>query len=139
VSDPPTKIFDLAEANQALAQVAPIVSQLQGLMRSIAETASQLDEAAGKLAHGNGYPLQEIRQEIERLTKHQLDLVEAFQSAFKQLEGLGCVLKDLHQGLVDFYAMGEGELVFLCWRQGEEHIRFWHDLESGFTGRQPLD
>ena len=119
--------------------MAPLVSQLQSLMRSITETAHQLDEATGKLAHGNGYPLQEIRQEIERLTKHQLDLVEAFQSAFKQLEGLGCVLKDLSQGLVDFYTMRQAELVFLCWRLGEERIQFWHDLESGFTGRQPLD
>ena len=48
----------------------------------------------------------------------------------RQLEELGCVLKDLAQGLVDFYVMREGELVFLCWKQGEERIRFWHPLEA---------
>lgn len=136
--DEPVKIFNVDEANAALSQVAALVSQLQGLMRSITQTAHELDEATKKLSRGNGYPIQQIRQELEHLTKHQIDLAQAVQSALKQLENLGCVLKDLEQGLVDFYSLRDGQLVFLCWRQGEERIGFWHDLESGFAARQPL-
>ena len=47
-------------------------------------------------------------------------------------------LKDLNKGLIDFPAIMEGREVFLCWEQGEEDIEFWHDLDSGFAGREPL-
>jgi len=135
----PEKLFTLEEANQLLSRVTPILQQLQALQQSILKTNRQLDDEVSKLSAGNGYPLTEIKQQIEQLTKHQLDLIQAFQSALQQLESAGCVLKDLDAGLVDFYTVRSGELVFLCWRLGEERIRFWHRLEEGFAGRQPLE
>ena len=33
----------------------------------------------------------------------------------------------------------DGDLVLLCWRRGESRIEYWHTLEAGFRGRQPLD
>ena len=137
--DQPDKIFTVEEANQLLSQVAPLAQQLQGLHESILNTNHQLDEGVQKLSQGNGFPLQEIRKRLAELTQHQLHLLEAFQSALQQLESLGCVLKDLSVGLVDFYGMRNDELVFLCWKLGEERIRFWHHLQDGFAGRQPLD
>lgn len=50
----------------------------------------------------------------------------------------GAVVKDLQRGLVDFPNLSEGKEVFLCWQIGEKQVKFWHDLESGFAGRQPL-
>ncbi len=91
-----------------------------------------------KLSQGNGYPLQELRDQIEKLTRHQLQLIEAFHSALQQLETLGGVLKDLSLGLVDFYTLRDGEPVFLCWKLGEDAIRFWHSLDTGYAARQPL-
>jgi len=135
----PSKIFTVEEANRELGVVRQLIEQLRGLQHSIFETNQQLDEAVRHLAQGNGYPLEESRKNIERLTQHQLHLIQAFQSALQQLQDTGCVLKDLTQGLVDFYAMREGTLVFLCWRMGEETIRFWHRPEDGFAGRQPLE
>ena len=134
----PEKLFTVDEANHALAHVIPLVRQLQGLQDSIVKTNQQLDEATKKLSQGNGYPIKEIRKQIEEFTKHQLHLLEAFQSVLQQLEGIGCVIKDLQQGLVDFYTMRNEELVFLCWRQGEKQIQFWHRVEDGFPGRQPI-
>jgi len=52
---------------------------------------------------------------------------------------MGCELKDIDQGLIDFRAEREGREVYLCWKLGEPDIRWWHDLESGFAGRQPLE
>ena len=134
----PAKVFSVEETTQLLPRIIPLVQQLQGLQRSVINTNTQLDEAVHKLSAGNGYPIQEIRKQIAELTKHQLHLIEAFQSALQQLEELGCILKDLNQGLVDLYSYREGELVFLCWRLGEERIQYWHRLEDGFAGRQPL-
>ena len=135
----PQQLFTVEEANRVVGQVAPLIEQLQGLQRSILKTNDQLNEEVQKLSIGNGHPLKELQARIEQLTRHQLDLLEAFQSALQQLQDLGCVLKDLDGGLVDFYSMRQGEVVFLCWRVGEERIRFWHGLEEGFAGRQPLD
>ncbi len=132
------KLFTVEEANALLEPIAKLMQQLQGLHQSILKTNQQLDERVEKLAAGNGYPIQELREEVEQLTGRQLNLVQAFQSALRQLEEMGCLLKDLAQGLVDFYSMRGGEVVLLCWRLGEERIRFWHGLEDGFTGRQPL-
>jgi hypothetical protein len=47
-------------------------------------------------------------------------------------------VKDLNRGLIDFPALMDGKEVFLCWESGEEDIEFWHDLTSGYAGREPL-
>ena len=133
------KLFTVDEANQLLAQVAPLIEQLQGLHRSIARTQQQLTDASDKVRAGNGYPIDDLRQQIRDLSKHELILVEAFRSAATQLESLGCIVKDLDEGLVDFYTVRDGQLIFLCWRQGEDRIAFWHAVEDGFHGRQPLE
>ena len=136
---PAPKTFTVVEANALLPTAIPLIKQLQGLQSSIVQTNQQLDELVAKLAAGNGYPLTAIKDRIRELTQHQLQLIEAFQSALQSLEALGCQLKDLQEGLVDFYGVQHGELVFLCWKLGEDRIRFWHTLEDGFSGRQPLE
>jgi hypothetical protein len=52
------------------------------------------------------------------------------------VEKTGAQLKDLRTGLVDFLSRRQGREVFLCWRYGEPEVRYWHDLEAGFAGRQ---
>ena len=56
-----------------------------------------------------------------------------------QIKDLGVLLKDADQGLCDFPYMRQGRVVYLCWKLGEESIGFWHDIEAGFAGREPLD
>lgn len=135
----PTKVFTLQEADAALPAVMAFIEQLQGLQRSIINTNGDLDEAVAKLSAGNGYPIRSLKEQVQGLTKHQLQLIEAFQSALKQLEELGAVLKDLNTGLVDFYSLRSGELICLCWKLGEGRIGYWHTLQEGFGGRQPLE
>lgn len=126
------------EANALLPRVEPLLKQLQGLHESILSANAQIEERVQKLSQGNGYPIQELRQQVTELTQHQLLLLQAFQSAFEQLQGLGCVLKDLQIGLVDFQGLRDGEVVCWCWKLGEARIQFWHRLEDGYAGRQPL-
>jgi len=47
-------------------------------------------------------------------------------------------IKDLNRGLIDFPAIIGGKEVFLCWEEGEDDIEFWHDLDAGYAGREPL-
>ena len=66
---------------------------------------------------------------------------EAFlqlRAALAQLQEAEVVLRDLDRGLVDFPAIRDGREVYLCWVEGEDEIGYWHDLEAGFAGREPL-
>jgi len=61
------------------------------------------------------------------------------ESEVGRLEELGCVLRDMSLGLVDFPAVRLGERVWLCWKLGEDHVRFWHTRHEGYTARKPVD
>ena len=54
------------------------------------------------------------------------------------IEEAGCILREVEEGVVDFFSIQEGTVVFLCWKKGEESIRYWHSIREGFAGRQPL-
>ena len=58
--------------------------------------------------------------------------------AIEQLENTGVIIKSLDEGLLDFPSMRFNEEVWLCWRDGEPEIRFWHSKQEGFMGRKPL-
>ena len=66
--------------------------------------------------------------------------VEAYKLylAIGRITDLGVVLKDLDMGLLDFPHEREGRVVFLCWHPPEESVEYWHDLDAGYAGRQPL-
>ena len=64
--------------------------------------------------------------------------VAAIREALGKIEQAGCVVKDLDVGLVDFPSVVNDEQVYLCWKLGEERIRYWHRMDEGFTGRKPL-
>ena len=66
-------------------------------------------------------------------------LMEKLEAEVKRLEEMGCVLKDMNMGLVDFPAVRLGERVWLCWKLGEEHVKFWHSMHEGYSGRQAVE
>ncbi|MDQ3686652.1 MAG: DUF2203 domain-containing protein, partial [Acidobacteriota bacterium] len=56
-----------------------------------------------------------------------------------ELDALGVQIKDYERGLIDFPTLREGRVVLLCWQLGEgDSIEWWHDMEAGFAGRQPI-
>jgi hypothetical protein len=61
------------------------------------------------------------------------------QSLCEDIHEIGCLVKDLDIGLLDFPTLYRDEEVYLCWRLGEDRIRFWHQIEAGFRGRKPID
>jgi hypothetical protein len=66
-------------------------------------------------------------------------LMEALTEELQAIDETGVTVKDLDIGLCDFLGEREGREVWLCWQYGEKRIAFWHDLDTGFAGRQPLD
>jgi hypothetical protein len=120
--------FTREEANTLLPQLTAMLSQLQDSKDELtdAEAHEALSEAAP--ANGGG---EEGRQvgvaflEVRRL--------------LETIEQSGIVLRDIDRGLVDFPALLEDREIYLCWELGEDEVAFWHDMDAGYGGREPLD
>lgn len=125
------KLFTVAEANALLPQVQPVLLRLQKLhaflqaQRGAARQASQAahDAGGGGIASGG----------------HYVAALLEFSERSSQINELGIQIKDYGRGLIDFPALREDRIVLLCWQLGEgDTLAWWHDLEAGFAGRQPL-
>ena len=108
---------------------------MQACKRDIDVLREDLVGAADK-ATGNGHvkdedSLAEKRRKAEAL-------VEQLNERLSRLNGWGIELKGLDEGLLDFPSDRDGRVVYLCWRLGEDHIAWWHDIDVGVAGRQPL-
>ena len=66
------------------------------------------------------------------------EAVTLLRDEVERISAQGIILRDVESGLVDFPSEREGRLVYLCWRLGEDHLGFWHDVDTGFPGRRPL-
>ena len=82
-------------------------------------------------------PKPDPRRVDELLAAIETD-VQDFHRTLEAFQGLGCELKDLEKGLVDFYSMRGNDVVYLCWMDGEDGIQWWHPLDTGVKGRLPL-
>ena len=128
------RYFTVEEANQALPRLRQWLPRLQARRRRLNVVQHKLAQLSLK-ASTNGNLLEEEVHATQREAKR---LIEEFDKLIAKIKDLGCELKDIEQGLVDFPALREGREVYLCWRLGEEEIAFWHELDAGFGGRQPL-
>lgn len=124
------KLFTVEEANSLLPSVRPVVKSIQRSHRRLLSYQTVAKRAAeGAESGGGGTPYGE---------KYARLLIDLSVSA-AQLEGLGVQLKDYANGLIDFPSMRDGRVVLLCWKADEgDQVEWWHDVEAGFAGRQPL-
>ncbi|HEX9896005.1 MAG TPA: DUF2203 domain-containing protein [Gemmatimonadales bacterium] len=131
---PDPRLFTLDEAERTLPLVRQIVSDIRNEYREWRDAVTRYElEAAGATADSGETDL--LRALRERVGSH----AERVAVLVEELQALGVELKDFEQGLVDFYALREDRLVYLCWRLGEDHITHWHEVDEGFPGRRPVD
>jgi len=124
------KLFTVEEANSLLSNVRPIVHRIQRAHRQLSKFESAAKHAAEGAEFGGGGTAGGAR--------YAQVLIELSAGA-GELEELGIQLKDYGHGLIDFPSMRDGRVVLLCWKADEgNHIEWWHDVETGFAGRQPL-
>ena len=128
----PEKLFTLEEANAALPRLSILMERLQ-------RAALSLHEELRSLAAESETDLGELStEELLRQRPAARSLAEELESVVDEIQATGVVLKDIQLGLIDFPAEREGEVVYLCWQFGEPEVAFWHRMEDGFAGRQPL-
>ena len=132
------RYFTISEANEALPDVARKFREvaerrvaIKGIERRLQETLAPgggQDNPGG----GNVQAYMEIKQELNAAVTKLYRSIEV-------LEATGVSLKGIDEGLVDFPSKRFDEDVWLCWKAGEPEIKFWHDMDSGFMGRKPIE
>ena len=134
--DPTTwpQLFTVGEANALLPEIVPILNQLRA--RKVAlDTALAALRRILPAMRLNGHAA-----EAASLEERIHDLTEDLTAGIALLNGQGIEIKSLDHGLIDFPSLRDGRVVFLCWRLGEgPYLRYWHDIDAGFAGRQRLD
>jgi len=130
----PTKIFTVEDANRSLPLVRAIVTDLVRLSQEVIERRQRLVHLTAGRNRVAGDPYGEELAHIEQeLEKDALQL----QEYVEELRQLGVEPKG-PEGLVDFPTLMDDRLVYLCWKLGEPEVLYWHELDAGFAGRQPL-
>jgi hypothetical protein len=131
------KTFSLDEAQSLL----PILESLLRRAIEAKESAGQVEADLQRLSQRiflSGGLLVDVAA-VARKRMAQRTAVQQAQDAIQEIDSIGVQVKDLDKGLLDFPCQLGEQTVLLCWQLGEAKIDFWHTMESGFQGRQPLD
>ena len=123
------KLFTLAEANTLLPRLRTVLGDVGEVWGRMKELHPAIQKARDK-APFDGYSPYGVEY---------VECVARLMFLIHQIKEMGVMLKDVDKGLCDFPYMRDGRVVYLCWRLGEDKIEYWHDIESGFGGREPLD
>jgi hypothetical protein len=123
------RYFTLPEANETLDLIRPLMDEIQQIRRKIQQEQPDVWPAVVKSA-GNGGN--------RALSRMVLDF-ERLEVQVHRIQDMGVLIKDVNLGLLDFPALRQGHEVYLCWQYGEGTIAFWHEVEAGFAGRQPIE
>ena len=120
--------YTLEEASELLPRVVEIIERMRVARNQLGdrEARDALSEAGP--TNGGGAPGRTVSQGFLALRDSMIELRE-----------LEVVLRDLDRGLLDFPSLRDGREVYLCWQDGEDAIRFWHEPDAGFGGRRPLE
>lgn len=135
---PGPRVYTVAEVNELIPELEARFEKLDELRRRLKSAKIRLDAVEmiwGGQIHNKDCP---DHDEYE----HHLDDLKSIEEEFQKIAGsfaeFGATVKGLEPGLLDFYAVREGHLIYLCWRRGEERCEFWHHVDAGFSGREPV-
>ncbi|WP_158751401.1 DUF2203 domain-containing protein [Acidobacterium sp. S8] len=131
------KTFTLDEAQSLLPILESLLKRAVDGKRLAEEKDASLQELRQRIFLSGGMQVNVIavarqRAEVDKLVQQAKD-------AIAEIDSIGVQVKDLEMGLLDFPCLIDSEIVLLCWRMGESRIDFWHTIDAGFRGRQPLD
>ena len=134
--DPQPRTFTRKEAEALLPEVDRLLAEAHKFVETLA-AAEQESHAAQWKPRANGRvhlePAAEVHEAGRRAVTRRLRQV------IERIQGMGIIVRDIRSGLIDFPSLRDGRIINLCWRRGEPlEIRFWHEVDAGFAGRQAL-
>lgn len=128
-----SRTFTVDEANNALPLVRRIVADVVRAYELLSEQADEYKKVRGVEDRTN-----EVEDRLNSLKRSMSALSEEIEAYVGELSEIGCEMKDLKTGLVDFPSLMDDRRVFLCFELGEDRVEFWHELTEGYAGRRPL-
>jgi hypothetical protein len=131
------RYFRLEEARRLLPEVAPLIAEAVRLKTAHDEVEGELQAVHRQVAVAGGMMVDRAR--LLDLRARRDAAARQLRSILERVDAIGCQVKDLDIGLIDFPTLYRGQEVCLCWRLGETTIEFWHGAEEGFRGRKPID
>ncbi len=121
--------FTLEQANETLNTIRPLMDEVQRIRQKILQQQPEAWSAIEKsVGNGGNRTLSRMIQDFEKLD-----------ALVHQIQDTGVLIKDINIGLLDFSAVRNGREVYLCWQYGEGDIAYWHEVDAGYAGRQPID
>ena len=127
------RLFTLDEARELLPTVRQLLTEIQAAKAEVDAKGRDMARLLGATG-GNGHMEGELARARDAVEYAAGDL----QERIAELEDIGVELKGIDEGLCDFPSLREDRVVYLCFRLGEDDIEYWHELDTGFAGRQPL-
>jgi hypothetical protein len=130
--------FTVEAANAFVPRLSEVFAAVRTDLEALREVARELAAAGFPLSDEGPVTVDPDAPESVRLQQEQAHaLAGKIGATLDEVAGLGVEVKGI-DGLVDFLSRRDGEVVYLCWRFGEDCVNHWHDLEGGFAGRQPI-
>jgi hypothetical protein len=137
MADDESKLFSLTEAERLRTQIEPILIEAMDSRRKLADLELELNKLSERIQRSGGMMVSYEKTAKRRIERNHLE--DAVQSAVERIHSTGCLIKDLDVGLLDFPSRIDNQEVYLCWRLGEDRIRFYHRQDEGFAARKPID
>lgn len=132
-----TRYFTLQEAERLLPEVESAIREAISLKAEHQKAEMEQRAATQRVMMLGGVDL-DRRAFLDLRARREASALR-LKEVIEKIHELGCLVKDLDTGLIDFPTLFHGEEVYLCWKLGETGIGFWHKVEDGFKGRQPID
>ena len=133
----PHRLFTLTEAERTRQELEPFLIEAIGARKKLSVLEQDLTAVSTRIMMMGGVLVPYAKLAEKRM--EQQNLADVMKSNLEKILSTGCLIKDLDVGLLDFPAIVDNQEVYLCWKLGEEGIRFWHGVEEGFRGRKAID
>jgi hypothetical protein len=134
---PKMKTFSLDQAHRLLPVLKSLLKRSMDGKQIIDQAEKELQDLKHRILLSGGLSV-DVAAVARRRAEHDKAMQET-KDAIAEINAIGVQVKDLEIGLLDFPCAVDNEIVLLCWKYGEEEIRFWHGQEEGFRGRKPID
>ena len=135
--EPPQRLFTLSEAESVRKDLEPFLVEAIDCRKKLSTLENDLSAVSARIMMMGGVIVP--YEKLSKLRAEHTQLAQTLKSALSRILETGCIVKDLDVGLLDFPAIIDNQDVYLCWKLGEDRIRFYHRQDEGFAGRKPLD
>jgi hypothetical protein len=123
------RLFTLEEANRLIPQLNSRLHSVKQAKAALLRTKEDVRKASSRAEYGGGSPVGPL----------YIASLQQVSANLQAIQDLGVLVKDLDMGLCDFPYLRDGRVVFLCWKLGEQEIKWWHETTTGYKDRCPLE